>query len=139
MIQFILENIQYILPVYFILNAFISGAVFDNIFNQFYEHKWVKGVHVLVYFLFGIFLLLFFLIQTFILNLFYSLHLKAIFRLYFSSKFKKGNITPEMVRTAQRIAKYHKNSGSLSDRIYRWYTNKIFNKWYSNKVEMFKN
>jgi hypothetical protein len=125
MVQFILDNLEIILLIYFFVNTFIAGYVFREVLGQVYSNKWRKIIPVLSFLFFGIFLLLFFFVHSFFSSLYRKLNLNKVWNLYFSSNLKKGVLIKGQVDYVNRIAKYHKNSNSLGDRIYRWYAKRI--------------
>ncbi len=131
MVQFILDNLGVILFIYFFVNTFIAGMVFqDNrdMKNEWYENLWYAFVTILL----GGILYIFGSIHSFFSSFYRKLNINKIWILYFSSNLKKGVIIKGQVEYVNRIAKYHKNSDSLGDRIYRWYAKKI-NERYENQ------
>lgn len=124
MVQFILDNLEVILLIYFFVNTFIAGMVFqDNrdMKNEWYENLWYAFVTILL----GVILYTLGSIHSFFSSLYRKLNLNKVWNLYFHPNTKKGVLIKGQVDYVNRIAKYHKNSNSLGDRIYRWYAKKI--------------
>jgi hypothetical protein len=113
------------------VNAFIAGMMFQ--YNKGMENEWYEVFcYVFATTLFGIFLYIFGSIHSFFSSLYRKLNLNKVWNLYFSSNLKKGVLIKGQVDYVNRIAKYHKNSNSLGDRIYRWYAKRI-NERYENQ------
>lgn len=123
------NNIEYFISIYFIVNSFITGVVFNDSKE---DHYIVKILIILLFLLLGLFIFLWLKSENFIRVLNYNFHISKIFNLMFHPNLKKGNITPNQIYRLDRELDYFKNSKKLRNKIYRWY-GKVIKKRFSKQ------